>query len=111
MDAKGITWDPQLLILTPDKLLISKADDTEGTIFDEILLRDVIECELKDVDVLEIDEDEEDALLEVIFRTTEEGFNCGRSYIYRSVEQNSRDWESQVDDAVEDAKKEHVEQW
>ena len=31
----------------------------------------MIECELKDVDVLEIDEDEEDALLEVIFRTTE----------------------------------------
>jgi hypothetical protein len=31
----------------------------------------VIECELKEVDIQEIDEGEEHTLLEVIFRTTE----------------------------------------
>lgn len=35
--------------------------------------------------------------LEVIIRTTEEGFNGGRSYIYRSDSDNAVAWEADID--------------
>ena len=48
--------------------------------------------------------------LEVIIRTTEEGFNGGRSYIYRSHYDDAVAWEADIDQAVAKAKARSVEQ-
>jgi hypothetical protein len=44
-------------VLTKERLLIAKDGDPQRAVFDDILLRDVIECELKedekDPDILE----------------------------------------------------------
>ena len=87
---------PEFLVLLKDRLLISKCDDPERKVFDDVLLRDVIECELKQV----VDDSSEPTLLEVIFRTEEHGYNCGRSYMWRSTYKDAVDWEATVDEAV-----------
>ena len=40
----------------------------------------------------------------MIIHTTEEGMNCGRSYIYCSERQDALDWEAAIDRAVLEAK-------
>ena len=102
IDTKGVSWVKHSLVLTKERLLIAKDGDPKREVFDDILLRDVIECELKE------DEKNPD-ILEVIFRTNENGYNSGRSYIYMSEQQNSEDWEAVVDDAVANAKAKHHE--
>ena len=100
IDTKGVMYVQQDLVLTKERLLIARHGD--DAVFDDILLRDVIECELKE------DEKNPDTL-EVIFRTSEDGYNSGRSYIYMSQHKNSEDWEAAVDDAVANAKAKHHE--
>ena len=90
IDTKGVRVSDQYLFLTQDRLLISNSEDPERLVFDDILLRDVIECELKEDENTALDEEK---MLQVIFRTMDEGYNAGRSYIYRSTYQNSMDWE------------------
>jgi len=102
ISTSGVTWGNQSLVLTKERLLIANAGDPKNTVFDDILLRDVIECELKE------DEKNPDNL-EVIFRTDDHGYNSGRSYIYSSEYQNSVDWEAEVDEAVANAKAKHHE--
>jgi hypothetical protein len=100
IDTKGVKYVQQNLVLTKERLLIARNGD--DAVFDDVLLRDVIECELKE------DEKNPDAL-EVIFRTSEDGYNSGRSYIFMSQRKNSEDWEAAVDDAVANAKAKHRE--
>ena len=69
---------------------------------DHVLLCDIVECEN-----LEIFDDPESTAdeLEVVIRTTEEGYNAGRSYIFKSERQDALDWVKAVDDAVDVAKR------
>ena len=90
MDTKGVRYSNQYLFLTQDRLLISNSEDPEKLVFDDILLRDVIECELKEDEDAALDEEK---MLQVIFRTMDAGYNAGRSYIYRSTYQDSMEWE------------------
>jgi len=88
MDTSLVEWSPEYLLLTDERLFIahsttaianafSLGDQAEahGPVFDDILLRDVIECELK------IDHNDPSDTMQVIFRTEEKGHNCGRSYV------------------------------
>jgi hypothetical protein len=102
ISTSGVIWEKESLVLNRERLLIANAGDPKNSVFDDILLRDVIECELKE------DEKNSDNL-EVIFRTEPHGYNAGRSYIYSSAYQNSVDWEDAVDDAVANAKAKHQE--
>ena len=50
------------------------------------------------------EEDPENLSLELIIRTTEQGYSGGRSYIYRTSFHNAIKWEAEIDDAVLKAK-------
>ena len=39
MDARGVKWVSQYLLLTPERLLIASGDDPEKLVFDDVLLR------------------------------------------------------------------------
>ena len=111
MDTKGVSWEERFLMLTPTRLLISKVDDPEHKVADFIYMHDIVECEFKEEEEEErqirVEADPnggDEKMLEVIIRTFEDGYNCGRSYIYRSAYQDSLDWEAAIDKAVEEAK-------
>ena len=79
-------------------------NDPTRKVVDCVYLSDIVECEL-----LEIEEESDDPTrgkeLEVVIRTTEEGYSAGRSYIYKSEQQDAIDWEVAVDKAVAEAKR------
>ena len=101
IDTKGVIWDRRLLVLTKERLLIATANDPEHRILDFIYVRDIVECELKED---ESPEKLEEKQLEVIIRTADCGRNKGRSYIYRSEDQDAVNWEAAIDKAVGNAK-------
>jgi hypothetical protein len=124
MDSSFVGWTDNYLVLSEDKLYIAHptADGSRfgslqrqlsqapgqmfsahGKVFDIVELRDVIECELK------ADEEEPDHI-QVIFRTEENGYNSGRSYIYRSTKDDAVAWDEEVDLAVARAKVRWVEE-
>ena len=75
-----------------------QVDDPTRKVVDRVFLSDIVECE-----ILEIEDKSHE--LEVVIRTTEEGYSAGRSYIYKSERQDALDWEAAVDDAVDAAKR------
>jgi hypothetical protein len=131
-DTSTIIWSPEQLILTHDRLFIAHPAlshsnsfsrkhnnvqtsklrrhasafsievESHGQVFDDILLRDVIECELKE------DKTDPPRTLQLIFRTEEHGYNCGRSYIFRSKREDVIEWDEIVDEAVRVAKEVHA---
>ena len=132
MDSKGVSWTSQLVRLTQNRVLISKVDNPRH-VFDYINLCEVVECELKAgdgnrrVDVPPppsenrftrtfseetMSEPDTDArgTLELIIRTTEDGYNGGRSYIFRTGYSIAVAWEREIDQAVASAKAQTLEQ-
>ena len=80
MDSRGVSWTGEILTLTDERVLLSKTDDREK-VFDLINLEEIVECELKECDDEQPEEQlDEKGNLEVIIRTTEEGYNGGRRY-------------------------------
>ena len=81
MDSRGVSWTREILTLTDERVLLSKTDEQER-VFDLINLAEIVECELKECDDEEQSEEQLDERgnLEVIIRTTEEGYNGGRRY-------------------------------
>ena len=103
---RGVSFVLEYVVLMQDRLLISKQTDPDRRVFDDVLLKDVTECDLE-----EIQNGEDPAeLLEVIIRTNEDGYNCGRSYIYQSTRMDAEAWEKEVDKAVIAAKIVHREE-
>ena len=82
-----------------------QVDDHTRKVVDCVFLCDIVECEY-----LEIDEESDNLNavkeLEVVIRTTEEGYSAGRSYIYKSNRQDALDWEKAIDQAVDVARQE-----
>ena len=96
LDITGIVWQERRVGLEDTRIIYAKADDPKRLILDYINLADMVECEQK--------EDGDDlSMTEIIFRTLEESRNGGRSYIFRCSTQEAREWEEQVDEAVEKA--------
>ena len=48
ISTSGVIWEKESLVLNKERQLIANAGDPKSTVFDDILLRDVIECELKE---------------------------------------------------------------
>jgi len=112
MDSKGVTWKRQRIVLTEDKVLFSKLDQDNG-VFDFVNLSEIVECEIKADE--ENDQQQDNIgirrnsewkvpMLEVIIRTTDDGYNGGRSYIYRTEYNDAISWEADIDRAVAKAK-------
>jgi hypothetical protein len=92
------SMEAELLAVSTASVFIP-SNGSHGKVFDDILLRDVIdECELK------ADNTDPPDTLQVIFRTEESGNSCGRSYIFRSRTQDAIAWDKDVDEAVSRAK-------
>ena len=61
-------------------------------------MQDMAECDLVD------DEDlKKQGMMEVVFRTVNESRNCGRSYIFRTGEDDAQEWEDVTDPCFERA--------
>jgi len=48
IDTRGVLWEDRYLALTRDRLLISKVEDESRRVFDYVLLKDIVECEIKE---------------------------------------------------------------
>ena len=71
LDTTGVVWKERTMMLTKDRIVYSEVGDPERTVLDYIELFDMVECEV----IKHGDSEGDDALQELIFRTTEDGRN------------------------------------
>jgi hypothetical protein len=99
IDIKGIVWLKRLVMVTEEVLYFATPDEARNVI-DFILVKDLVEC-----DCVQDDELAQNGMMEVVFRTKKESRNCGRSYIFRTSEEDARGWENVMDPCFERAHK------
>ena len=106
LDTKGVVWFERLVMLTSERIYICKKDKSSASsekctpdnsiwgatiVLDYINLWEMVECDLTG--------DEEQIMqkqTEIAFRTTEDGRNCGRSYIFLASTDDAKAWVRQV---------------
>ena len=95
---------PKNLLPSVCRRCVVQVDDHTKEVVDCVFLCDVEECEHLEVNE---ESDNPNALkeLEVVIRTTEDGYSAGRSYIYKTNRQDALDWEKAIDHAVVVAKR------